>query len=60
MNKTKDILTNAVFQDNIPNGASLNEDSIKVYELEVDINGKRLVEPKLVKKNIHSLHPPIN
>ncbi|WP_259416567.1 SpaA isopeptide-forming pilin-related protein [Bacillus toyonensis] len=39
MNKTKDILTNAVFQDNIPNGASLNEDSIKVYELEVDING---------------------
>ncbi|HDR8184717.1 TPA: LPXTG cell wall anchor domain-containing protein [Bacillus thuringiensis] len=40
MNKTKDILTNAVFQDNIPNGASLNEDSIKVYELEVDINGK--------------------
>ncbi|MEH7150121.1 SpaA isopeptide-forming pilin-related protein [Bacillus thuringiensis] len=40
MNKTKDILTNAVFQDNIPNGANLNEDSIKVYELEVDINGK--------------------
>ena len=40
MNKTKDILTNAVFQDNIPNGSSLNEDSIKVYELEVDINGK--------------------
>ncbi|MCU5703838.1 SpaA isopeptide-forming pilin-related protein [Bacillus wiedmannii] len=40
MNKTKDKLTNAVFQDNIPNGASLNEDSIKVYYLEVDINGK--------------------
>ncbi|SMD71490.1 dihydroorotate dehydrogenase electron transfer subunit [Bacillus mobilis] len=40
MNKTKDTLTNAVFQDNIPNGASLNEDSIKVYYLEVDINGK--------------------
>ncbi|GAB6558875.1 SpaA isopeptide-forming pilin-related protein [Bacillus mobilis] len=40
MNKTKDRLTNAVFQDNIPNGASLNEDSIKVYYLEVDINGK--------------------
>ncbi|MEK5197164.1 SpaA isopeptide-forming pilin-related protein [Bacillus sp. FSL M7-0884] len=39
MNKTKDKLTNAVFQDNIPNGASLNEDSIKVYYLEVDING---------------------
>ncbi|KXY89679.1 collagen-binding protein, partial [Bacillus cereus] len=40
MNKTKDKLTNAVFQDDIPNGASLNEDSIKVYYLEVDINGK--------------------
>ncbi|BCC56006.1 SpaA isopeptide-forming pilin-related protein [Bacillus cereus] len=40
MNKTKDKLTNAVFEDNIPNGASLNEDSIKVYYLEVDINGK--------------------
>ncbi|MGH1297401.1 SpaA isopeptide-forming pilin-related protein [Bacillus pretiosus] len=40
MNKTKDKLTNAVFQDNIPNGASLNEDSIKVYYLDVDINGK--------------------
>ena len=40
MNKTKDKLTNAVFQDNIPNGASLHEDSIKVYYLEVDINGK--------------------
>ncbi|HDR6309355.1 TPA: collagen-binding protein, partial [Bacillus cereus] len=40
MNKTKDTLTNAVFQDNIPKGASLNEDSIKVYYLEVDINGK--------------------
>ncbi|QWH20291.1 LPXTG cell wall anchor domain-containing protein [Bacillus mycoides] len=39
MNKAKDRLTNAVFQDNIPNGASLDEDSIKVYELEVDING---------------------
>ncbi len=40
MNKTKDKLTNAVFEDDIPNGASLNEDSIKVYYLEVDINGK--------------------
>ncbi|QWH81169.1 LPXTG cell wall anchor domain-containing protein [Bacillus mycoides] len=40
MNKTKDKLTNAVFQDDIPNGASLNEGSIKVYYLEVDINGK--------------------
>lgn len=40
MNKTKDKLTNAVFQDEIPKGASLNEDSIKVYYLEVDINGK--------------------
>ncbi|ONH01754.1 SpaA isopeptide-forming pilin-related protein [Bacillus cereus] len=40
MNKTKDKLTNAVFQDDIPNGAILNEDSIKVYYLEVDINGK--------------------
>ncbi|TDT79782.1 LPXTG-motif cell wall-anchored protein [Bacillus sp. AG1163] len=40
MNKTKDKLTNAVFQDDIPNGASLNKDSIKVYYLEVDINGK--------------------
>ncbi|MDA1528336.1 SpaA isopeptide-forming pilin-related protein [Bacillus cereus group sp. TH260-2LC] len=39
MNKTKDKLTNAVFQDDIPNGASLKEDSIKVYYLEVDING---------------------
>ncbi|MGN4447846.1 SpaA isopeptide-forming pilin-related protein, partial [Bacillus cereus group sp. MYBK79-1] len=40
MNKTKDKLTNAVFQDEIPKGASLNEDSIKVYYLEVDINGR--------------------
>ncbi len=41
MNKDKKIsLQNAVFQDDIPNGASLNEDSIKVYYLEVDINGK--------------------
>ncbi|WP_410050854.1 SpaA isopeptide-forming pilin-related protein [Bacillus sp. (in: firmicutes)] len=39
MNKTKDKLTNAVFQDDIPNGSSLKEDSIKVYYLEVDING---------------------
>ncbi|PEW87345.1 collagen-binding protein [Bacillus cereus] len=39
MNKTKDTLTNAVFKDSIPNGASLNKDSIKVYYLEVDING---------------------
>ncbi|WP_242257417.1 SpaA isopeptide-forming pilin-related protein, partial [Bacillus cereus group sp. BfR-BA-01379] len=39
MNKTKDKLTNAVFQDDIPKGTSLNEDSIKVYYLEVDING---------------------
>ncbi|MFV8518484.1 SpaA isopeptide-forming pilin-related protein [Bacillus sp. SBS7] len=40
MNKTKDKLTNAVFQDEIPKGTSLNEDSVKVYYLEVDINGK--------------------
>ncbi|MFA2727376.1 SpaA isopeptide-forming pilin-related protein [Bacillus mobilis] len=40
MNKTKDKLTNAVFQDEIPKGTSLNEDSIKVYYLDVDINGK--------------------
>ncbi|MEB9504303.1 SpaA isopeptide-forming pilin-related protein [Bacillus anthracis] len=39
MNKAKDTLTNAVFQDSIPNGTSLNEDSIKVYYLDVDING---------------------
>ncbi|WP_002144688.1 SpaA isopeptide-forming pilin-related protein [Bacillus cereus] len=39
MNKAKDTLTNAVFKDSIPNGASLNKDSIKVYYLEVDING---------------------
>ncbi|ALQ70840.1 SpaA isopeptide-forming pilin-related protein [Bacillus thuringiensis] len=39
MNKTKDKLINAVFQDDIPNGTNLNEDSIKVYYLEVDING---------------------
>ncbi|WP_166688174.1 SpaA isopeptide-forming pilin-related protein [Bacillus albus] len=40
MNKTKDKLTNAIFQDEIPKGTSLNEDSVKVYYLEVDINGK--------------------
>ncbi|QWG53281.1 LPXTG cell wall anchor domain-containing protein [Bacillus mycoides] len=39
MNKTKDTLTNAVFKDNIPQGTSLNKDSIKVYHLDVDING---------------------
>lgn len=50
MNKTKDILTNAVFQDNIPNGANLNEDSIKVYELEVDINGKTTRGAKVSKE----------
>ena len=60
MNKTKDKLTNAVFQDDIPNGASLNEDSIKVYYLEVDINGKQLVVQKFLKKNMNLLHPLIN
>ncbi|MED3445195.1 SpaA isopeptide-forming pilin-related protein [Bacillus thuringiensis] len=39
MNKTKDTLKNAVFKDNIPQGTSLNKDSIKVYYLEVDVNG---------------------
>ncbi|OWT52475.1 collagen-binding protein [Bacillus sp. K2I17] len=39
MNKTKDTLKNAVFKDNIPPGTSLNKDSIKVYYLEVDVNG---------------------
>ncbi|MDW4538518.1 SpaA isopeptide-forming pilin-related protein [Bacillus cereus] len=39
MNKTKDPLKNAVFKDNIPQGTSLNKDSIKVYYLEVDVNG---------------------
>ncbi len=32
-------LKNAVFKDNIPQGTSLNKDSIKVYYLEVDVNG---------------------
>ncbi|HDR4603426.1 TPA: LPXTG cell wall anchor domain-containing protein [Bacillus cereus] len=39
MNKTKDTLKNTVFKDNIPQGTSLNKDSIKVYYLEVDVNG---------------------
>ncbi|HDR6313627.1 TPA: LPXTG cell wall anchor domain-containing protein [Bacillus thuringiensis] len=39
MNKTKDTLKKAVFKDNIPQGTSLNKDSIKVYYLEVDVNG---------------------
>ncbi|MGX5504553.1 SpaA isopeptide-forming pilin-related protein [Bacillus toyonensis] len=39
MNKTKDKLKNAIFKDNIPQGTSLNKDSIKVYYLEVDVNG---------------------
>ncbi|MEC2706351.1 SpaA isopeptide-forming pilin-related protein [Bacillus thuringiensis] len=39
MNKTKETLKNAVFKDNIPQGTSLNKDSIKVYYLEVDVNG---------------------
>ncbi|PFL66625.1 collagen-binding protein [Bacillus cereus] len=39
MNKTKDTLKNAVFKDSIPQGTSLNKDSIKVYYLEVDVNG---------------------
>ncbi|PEQ68333.1 SpaA isopeptide-forming pilin-related protein [Bacillus cereus] len=39
MNKTQDILKNAVFKDNIPQGTNLNKDSIKVYYLEVDVNG---------------------
>ena len=39
MNKTKEPLKNAVFKDNIPQGTSLNKDSIKVYYLEVDVNG---------------------
>ncbi|WP_142335659.1 SpaA isopeptide-forming pilin-related protein [Bacillus toyonensis] len=39
MNKTKDKLINAVFKDTIPQGTSLNKNSIKVYYLEVDVNG---------------------
>ncbi|MDP7991662.1 SpaA isopeptide-forming pilin-related protein [Bacillus sp. MHSD_36] len=39
MNKTKENLKNAVFKDNIPQGTTLNKDSIKVYYLEVDVNG---------------------
>ncbi|MFD6506157.1 SpaA isopeptide-forming pilin-related protein [Bacillus sp. NPDC060175] len=39
MNKTKDKLINAVFKDTIPQGTNLNKDSIKVYYLEVDVNG---------------------
>ncbi|WP_242240734.1 SpaA isopeptide-forming pilin-related protein [Bacillus cereus group sp. BfR-BA-01309] len=39
MNKTKETLKNAVFKDSIPQGTSLNKDSIKVYYLEVDVNG---------------------
>ncbi|WP_436866744.1 SpaA isopeptide-forming pilin-related protein [Bacillus fungorum] len=39
MNKKKDTLKKAIFKDNIPQGTSLNKDSIKVYNLEVDING---------------------
>ncbi|MCU5518771.1 SpaA isopeptide-forming pilin-related protein [Bacillus cereus] len=39
MNKTQDTLKNAIFKDNIPQGTNLNKDSIKVYYLEVDVNG---------------------
>ncbi|OTW69562.1 collagen-binding protein [Bacillus thuringiensis serovar roskildiensis] len=39
MNKTKENLKNAVFKDTIPQGTILNKDSIKVYYLEVDVNG---------------------
>ncbi|MGE6538904.1 SpaA isopeptide-forming pilin-related protein [Bacillus luti] len=50
MNKTKDMLTNAIFKDSIPKGASLNEDSIKVYYLEVDINGNTTRGAEVNKK----------
>ncbi|MHA4153556.1 SpaA isopeptide-forming pilin-related protein [Bacillus cereus] len=39
MNKTQDTLKNAIFKDSIPQGTNLNKDSIKVYYLEVDVNG---------------------
>ena len=51
MNKTKDMLTNAIFKDSIPKGASLNEDSIKVYYLEVDINGNTTRGAEVNKKD---------
>ncbi|MGH0543620.1 SpaA isopeptide-forming pilin-related protein, partial [Bacillus cereus] len=58
MNKTKDKLTNAVFQDDIPNGASLNEDSIKVYYLEVDINGKTTRSTEVPKEEYELTSSP--
>ncbi|MFD3450375.1 SpaA isopeptide-forming pilin-related protein [Microbacteriaceae bacterium 4G12] len=39
VNKTKDTLTNVIVKDPMPAGLSLNTNSIKVYHLDVDIDG---------------------